>query len=73
MTEPEPATVDVSVRGFLTVTLYTPGDQRHTSRTILVTGSRSEAGANGPAEVFIGVDGETAERIEIAVSYPDSD
>lgn len=68
-----PETITVPVKAFLTVNLFIQGAQRNAARTILVTDTESETGPDGPAESFIGVDGETGEAVRVTVSYPDRD
>lgn len=68
--ETEDEFVDVQVKAFLNMSVFYPGIQANLARIVLVEDARSEAGENGPAETFIGRDGETGQRIEITVSYP---
>lgn len=68
--EPEDEFVDVNVKAFMNVSLFYPGIQKNIARMVLIEDARSETGANGPAETFVGRDGVTGERVEITVSYP---
>lgn len=63
----EAETISIGVRAYLTMSLYVPGTQTNHARTVLVTDAEW---IDEVTEKFKGVDGTTAQPIEITVSYP---